>query len=114
MLNLAISQNSSDTAEDTSIPKYRRVYQRINAENQASNKIKILENVQFCPPSVTASTSEYFLTPKRRKVFHSDNEEGNPEIFVSPGTSSSYHVLQNAENQQLLVQNWMYTISRRQ
>lgn len=68
-------------------------------------------------PSVTASTSEYFLTPKRRKVFHSDNEEGNPQIFVSPGTSSSYHVLQNAEKpttpgSKLDVNNISSTVSR--
>ncbi|CAH2086354.1 unnamed protein product [Euphydryas editha] len=97
-----VEKDKSDIAEDT-IPKYRRVYQRITAESlPSSRKVEILHNVRIRSPTtldVTASTSGCSMTPKRRKILNDNIEEGNPQIFLSPSTRSSFHVLQNAEIQ---------------
>ncbi|CAH2094237.1 unnamed protein product [Euphydryas editha] len=97
-----VEKDKSDIAEDT-IPKYRRVYQRITAESlPSSRKVEILHNVRIRSPitlDVTASTSGCSMTPKRRKILNDNIEEGNPQIFLSPSTRSSFHVLQNAEIQ---------------
>lgn len=87
--SIQVSQPSASTCE-------------IQPSSNARNKIRILEEVRIFPPNTLPTepeTSGCFgnlgVTPKRRKFDHLNKEEGDPKIYVSPSTGSTYQTLQN-------------------
>ncbi|XP_073964372.1 uncharacterized protein, partial [Choristoneura fumiferana] len=86
MLELAQKQN--EVQDDTSVPKYRRVYQKVTTKankvsEPSSSRIKILEDITICPPTV-ATTSEGIVY---------QNATANCDVTVSEPSSSSINIL---------------------
>lgn len=91
-----------DSSEDTSIPKYRRVYQKLKVcdknptpTSSSGSKVTILKNIQILPaPGTSKEVNSFHETPKRRKIVA---ENSVYDIYDSPTTGTTLHVMQNAE-----------------
>lgn len=97
-LNLCDSESSSESEEAKQL-KYRKVLQRVAIKNSPVEKVKILKNVQICPPTREETESESDLeifTPpskKNRKKSNMTNPEN--QLFLSPSTGKQYTILHN-------------------
>lgn len=103
MLQL-VEDDSKDPEKETSIPKYRRVYQRFKGpiSQPSSSGINILEDITIRQAEAPRTTTEVpiFLdhieiTPKRPKITHCPEQK--PETFRSPSTNKLFQTLKNVE-----------------